>query len=262
VAENGGRFELAALEVPTTAAQALKLPASRANQCPQWYYLEHRRAIGFDAFIASYAPSVTDGVLVHVGSACGGPSDLLSIAGVTGRFGEIASGGSGFLDGPTPMFVRVGPADEDGIVVDLVPFGISQGTVSATTGSASLTGWVGTQIGWDTAERPWTVRLSDIHDGTTSSFFTASIPALRCKTRSCAGKVRTSAGGLVSLGLTRSVDAATWQFKVRIYDRFGAPRGQSIRVEICSSDAMTSCVAGQFRFDLAGGGKLRYRRRD
>jgi hypothetical protein len=263
VVDNGGTFELAAIEAPTTAVQALKLPAPKEGRCAQWYYLEHRAATGFDAYIASYAPSVANGVLVHRGSACGGRSDLLSIAGVTGRFGEIESGGSGFLDGPAPMFVAVGPVQGDRIVVRLVPFGISRGIVNMA-GTASFSGWVGSDIGWDPmhlGDGPWTLRLSDVHDETVSDFYTVSIAPLRCRARSCAGSASTVGGGLVSLALKRA--PATWTFSVRISDRFSvdAPRGETIRMEVCAPHGDAPCVAGQFRFASAGGGVLRYRRR-
>jgi hypothetical protein len=77
--ETDGSYTLGAYAVGDMGAKALKIlkdvdPSSGEKT---WYYVEYRRAFGFDEFLADYGPNVVNGVSVHTGSELDGNTSLL-----------------------------------------------------------------------------------------------------------------------------------------------------------------------------------------
>ena len=73
-----GVYTLEPLEMAGTGPAALailKAPAS-ADAAETWYYVEYRRPLGFDAFLATYE-NVTNGVVVHTGAPSNSNSSYL-----------------------------------------------------------------------------------------------------------------------------------------------------------------------------------------
>src|SRR5262249_41330321 len=156
-------------------------------------YLEHRRPIGFDTFMATFPASVTRGVLVHRADSCNPRTALLVIAGVTGTFGEIGPGESAFFDGDDPLVVGVESGDETEVTVCLRRCLLRSATVrSGNPARFAADGFVGLAA-VDAADVspavPWSVRVANVEGGVPSAFEEATVPAVACRsTVGCAGK--------------------------------------------------------------------------
>jgi len=98
-----GTYTVQALETPTGAIQAVKVPAPPLSAA-MWFYIEHREPVGFDAALTRY-PDVLAGTQVRLGCDCQRQSDLL-ITPATAPFGTIAPDTVFALLGPTPLLLR------------------------------------------------------------------------------------------------------------------------------------------------------------
>jgi hypothetical protein len=77
--QSGGTYWLEPFESPSAGgSKALKILKSvdPATGARTWYYVEFRRASGFDSFLSSY-PNVPTGVVMHIGTESSGNSNYL-----------------------------------------------------------------------------------------------------------------------------------------------------------------------------------------
>lgn len=74
-----GTYALQAFETAGPGPRALKVLRSTDASTGRrtWYYVETRRALGFDGFLSSTDPSVVNGVLIHLGTESNGNTSLL-----------------------------------------------------------------------------------------------------------------------------------------------------------------------------------------
>ena len=81
-----GTYALEAYEMPGSGAKALKILKSTdpATGYRTWYYVEARKPVGFDDFLASVVNTASNGVLIRTGSESdGNSSNLLDMAPTT-----------------------------------------------------------------------------------------------------------------------------------------------------------------------------------
>lgn len=109
-----GVYRIGPLEVAGASPRALKVPASGGR----FLYVETRRAVGFDAHLA---PSVTNGVVLHLGNP-GDPSTsfLLDATPPPGSFADPTLPlGSRFEDAESGVSVEVLAVDPSGATVEV-----------------------------------------------------------------------------------------------------------------------------------------------
>ncbi len=135
-----------------TALRVLKSTDPISGQ-RTWYYLEARRATGFDGFLAGNA-NVLNGIVLHTGSdASGNSSNLLDLTPATSSWTDPALVvGATFTDPQAGVTIRPQSVSADGMAVDIT-FGTATCVAAAPTVavSPSAVRWVtaGTTLAYD-----------------------------------------------------------------------------------------------------------------
>jgi hypothetical protein len=129
-----GAYTLAPYETTGTAPKVLKIPrgVDPMSGRPTWFYVEYRRALGFDSFLTSRSGvllrgDVTNGVVVHYGEEGNGNSSQLlhmnldsearRIYGFTDWFDPALDVGHTFMDNASGVAITAETADASSAVV-------------------------------------------------------------------------------------------------------------------------------------------------
>ncbi|MGD2138197.1 MAG: NEW3 domain-containing protein [Gammaproteobacteria bacterium] len=126
-ADASGLYQLEASAAQSQGAKALRVPrdVDPATGQTRWYYLEYRKALGFDSFLANsrYGASVTNGVVFHLGKD-GDPnsSALLDMTPNSLQFDwdDMAlSAGTSFTDAASGATIVLEQVDSGGATVSV-----------------------------------------------------------------------------------------------------------------------------------------------
>jgi len=148
--ETDGSYALDAYAPDGTGQKALKILKSVDPGTGEktWYYLEYRRAVGFDAFLADYGDNVVNGVSVHIGAETIGTVQLLDMA-PDNNWGEAdweapaLVAGESFSDPDAGVSIATAWTDNNSALVDVSigPLPCIQADPSLTA-SPSVSDWV------------------------------------------------------------------------------------------------------------------------
>jgi hypothetical protein len=132
---------------PGSNAKALKILKSTdpSTGAHTWYYVEYRRALGYDAFLAGNTNAL-DGVIVHLGTdADGNSSELLDMTpSVSGWSAPALDVWQSFYDSDAGVGISPVSATNTGATVS-ISIGAPPGPVPCVHATPSLTAWPASQ---------------------------------------------------------------------------------------------------------------------
>ena len=144
--EASGVYTIDPYETPGSNPKALKVRTKSGD----WYYVEYRQAIGFDAAWLAGAPNVTNGVLVHLwrGESAGGIY-LLDMTPTTPDLGRPALGvGDVFSDSVSGITIATMWADETAGVKVTMGGTCVRAAPTVTVSPAQQQGGSGTKVSY------------------------------------------------------------------------------------------------------------------
>ncbi len=127
------------------------------------YWVEHRRAVGVDAFLGGY-PGATDGVLVHIGGQVNGTDLLDGRPGTQGGFADAAIPAGSTWTSPDGLVLRVNSSSTAGVSISV------SGPWTTPSVPRDLTAYAGNA----SATVTWSSPASDGHSSITGYVITAT----------------------------------------------------------------------------------------
>jgi hypothetical protein len=188
-----GTYPIGPLEVPGTDAKALRVRTKLGD----WYYVEHRRAVGFDSYLSAY-PNVVNGVLIHYFDGGGDGVYLLDMTPATSTWFDpaltvgatfhdtaggvsiapvwvngtgagvnitVAGGGNGCV--PAAPTLTLMPAQQQGPPGSMLIYSISVRNNGTGCGSTPFTVQATVPSGWTGALAPASLTIADGATGST-----------------------------------------------------------------------------------------------
>lgn len=120
--QSNGSYTIGPYEAQNGIAKALKIFRSKNSSTGQitWYYVEYRKALGFDSFLSNYS-EITNGVVLHLGtSSSADSSDLLDLTPSTTSWMDVALDvGQSFKDPNTGTIIKVSGVTSSGATVQV-----------------------------------------------------------------------------------------------------------------------------------------------
>jgi gametolysin peptidase M11 len=120
--QSNGSYTIGPYEAQNGIAKALKIFRSKNSSTGQitWYYVEYRKAMGFDSFLSNYS-EITNGVVLHLGtSSTPNSSDLLDLRPSTTSWMDVALDvGQSFKDPNTGTIIKVSGVTSSGATVQV-----------------------------------------------------------------------------------------------------------------------------------------------
>src|SRR5690349_18976691 len=120
--QSDGTYTIGPYEAQNGITKALKIFRSKNSSTGQitWYYVEYRKAMGFDSFLSKYS-EITNGVVLHLGtSSTPNSSDLLDLRPSTTSWMDVALDvGQSFKDPNTGTIIKVSGVTSSGATVQV-----------------------------------------------------------------------------------------------------------------------------------------------
>lgn len=120
--QSNGSYTIGPYEAQNGLAKALKIFRSKNSSTGQttWYYVESRKALGFDSFLSNHS-EITNGVVLHLGtSSSPNSSALLDLTPSTTSWMDVALDlGQSFKDPNTGTIIKVSGVSSSGATVQV-----------------------------------------------------------------------------------------------------------------------------------------------
>jgi Gametolysin peptidase M11/NPCBM-associated, NEW3 domain of alpha-galactosidase len=213
VDQGGGVFSIDNYETAGANPKAVKVLKSTDPNTgyKDWYYVEHRQALGFDSTFSTNS-NVLNGVVIHSGSESSpDTSYLLDMTPATSSWFDPALGvGQSFSDPDSGVTISVLSADTTGASVS-----VSLGTVQCLPAnpSVSLSGGQTAQAG-ATVNYSITIRNNDIACGASSFDLTTAVPGGWAASLATSLSLNSGASQTLSLSVTSSSTAAAGSYNI------------------------------------------------
>jgi len=213
-ADVGGAYSIDNYELPGSNPKAVKvLKSTNPNTgYKDWYYVEHRQAVGFDASLASYTNAMS-GVVIHSGSESSPDSSyLLDMTPATASWYDPALGvGQSFYDADAGVTISVLSADNTGASVSIT-YGAPPCVPADPTVSLSAAGQP-VHAG-DTVAYSLTIRNNDFACGASSFNLQSAVPNGWTANLASSVSVNSGASATLSLRVTSAVTAADGSYNI------------------------------------------------
>ena len=120
--QSNGSYTVGPYEAQNGIAKALKIFRSKNSSTglTTWYYVEDRKALGFDSFLSNYG-EITNGVVLHLGTDSGSnSSDQLDLTPSTTSWMDVALDvGQSFTDPSTGTIIKTSGVSSSGATVQV-----------------------------------------------------------------------------------------------------------------------------------------------